>query len=105
MKQKLLYTIIIFFFLSVNSFAKNLKFTKIIDLDKPWGSSFINNNELIISEKSGKIKIVNIVNSNTNEINHNLNFLENGQGGLLDIIYKDGFIWISYTSTNKYISL
>ena len=97
MKRKLLYTIIIFFFLSVNSFAKNLKFTKIIDLDKPWGSSFINNNEIIISEKSGKIKIVNIENRNTNEVNHNLNFLEYGQGGLLDIIYKDGFVWISYT--------
>ena len=51
MKRKLLYTIIIFFFLSVNSFAKNLKFTKIIDLDKPWGSSFINDEELIITEK------------------------------------------------------
>ena len=97
MRQKLLYTIIIFCFLFVNSFAKNLKFTKIIDLDKPWGSSFINNNELIISEKSGKIKIVNIENRNTNEVNHNLNFLEYGQGGLLDIIYKDGFVWISYT--------
>ena len=97
MKRKLLYAIVIFFFLSVNSFAKNLKFTKIIDLDNPWGSSFINNNELIISEKSGKIKIVNIENSNTNEINHNLNFLEYGQGGLLDIIYKDGLVWISYT--------
>lgn len=97
MKRKLLYTIIIFFFFFVNSFAKNLKFTKIIDLDKPWGSSFINNNELIISEKGGKIKIVTIENSNTNEIDHNLNFLEYGQGGLLDIIYKDGFVWISYT--------
>ena len=97
MRQKLLYTIIIFLFLSINSFAKNLKFTKIIDLDKPWGSSFINNNELIISEKGGKIKIVNIENSNFSEINHNLNFLEQGQGGLLDIIYKDGFVWISYT--------
>ena len=97
MKRKLLYIIIVFFFLSVNIFAKNLKFTKIIDLDKPWGSSFINNNELIISEKGGKIKIVNIENSNFSEINHNLNFLEQGQGGLLDIIYKDGFVWISYT--------
>jgi glucose/arabinose dehydrogenase len=96
-RQKLLYTIIIFLFLSINSFAKNLKFTKIIVLDKPWGSSFINNNELIISEKSGKIKIVNIENSDNNEIDHNLNFLESGQGGLLDIIYKDGFVWISYT--------
>jgi len=96
-RRRLLHIIIIFLFLSVNSFSKNLKFTKIIDLDKPWGSSFINNNELIITEKSGKIKIVDIKNSKTNEIDHNLNFLEYGQGGLLDIIYKDGFIWISYT--------
>ena len=94
---RLLYIITIFFFLSVNSFSENLKFTKIIDLDKPWGSSFINNSELIITEKSGKIKIVNIQNGNSNEIDHNLNFLENGQGGLLDIIYKEGFIWIAYT--------
>ena len=88
---------VIFFLLSVSSFSKNLKFTKIIDLDKPWGSSFINKDEIIITEKSGKIKIVNIKNGNTNEIYHNLNFLEHGQGGLLDIIYKNGFIWISYT--------
>ena len=97
MRRRLLHIIIIFLFLSVNSFSKNLKFTKIIDLDQPWGSSFINNNELIITEKSGKIKIVDTKNNKTNEIDHNLNFLEYGQGGLLDIIYKDGFIWISYT--------
>jgi aldose sugar dehydrogenase len=96
-RQKLLYIIIIFFFLSANSFSKNLKFTKIIDLNKPWGSSFVSNNELIITEKSGKIKIINIKNGDINEIDHDLNFLEHGQGGLLDIIYKDGFIWISYT--------
>ena len=94
MRRRLLHIIIIFLFLSVNSFSKNLKFTKIIDLDQPWGSSFINNNELIITEKSGKIKIVDTKNNKTNEIDHNLNFLEYG---LLDIIYKDGFIWISYT--------
>ena len=96
MKQKLLYIIIIFFFSTI-SFSKNLKFTKIVDLDEPWGSSFLNSDEIIITEKSGKIKIINIVNSSTNEIEHNLNFLQHGQGGLLDIIYKEGFIWISYT--------
>jgi quinoprotein glucose dehydrogenase len=95
-KQKLLYIIIIFFFSTI-SFSKNLKFTKIVDLDEPWGSSFLNSDEIIITEKSGKIKIINIVNSSTNEIEHNLNFLQHGQGGLLDIIYKEGFIWISYT--------
>ena len=97
MKQKLLYIAIVFFFIFTNSFSKNLKFTKIIDLDKPWGSSFISNNELLVTEKSGKLKIINIENNYVKEIEHNLKFLEYGQGGLLDIIYKNGYIWISYT--------
>ena len=52
--------------LSGNAYAENLKFTKIINLDEPWGSSFINNNEIIVTEKSGKIKIINIKNGNAN---------------------------------------
>ena len=96
MKKKLLFILIFFNFHSI-SIAENLKFKKISSLDKPWGSSFINNDEIIITEKSGKIKIVNILNGNITEIEHNLNFLEYGQGGLLDILYKDNFIYISYT--------
>ncbi len=89
------------FFLILNffssSFAENLKFEKIVDLNDPWGSSFINDNEIIITEKSGKIKIININSKNILELKHNLNFLEHGQGGLLDIIYEDNTIWISYS--------
>ena len=33
----------------------------------------------------------------TSLINHNLNFLEHGQGGLLDILFKDSNVYISYT--------
>ena len=83
--------------LSGNAYAENLKFTKIINLDKPWGSSFINKDELIITEKKGKIKIVNINSGEVSEIDHNLNFLKVGQGGLLDILHKDNFLWISYS--------
>ena len=83
--------------LSGNAYAKNLKFTKIINLDKPWGSSFINKDELIITEKNGKIKIVNINSGEVSEVDHNLNFLKVGQGGLLDILHKDNFLWISYS--------
>nr|MBC8308520.1 PQQ-dependent sugar dehydrogenase [Pelagibacterales bacterium] len=63
----------------------------------PWGSSFINKDELIITEKKGKIKIVNINSGEVSEIDHNLNFLKVGQGGLLDILHKDNFLWISYS--------
>jgi len=79
------------------SCAENLNFTKIVDLKDPWGSSFINNDELIVTEKSGKIKLINLNLKKILVIQHNLNYLEHGQGGLLDILYKDNFIYISYT--------
>ena len=82
---------------SSNTYSQNLKFTKIVNLDNPWGSSFINNYELIITEKEGKIKIVNLKNKSISVVDHNLNFLVIGQGGLLDIIYKEEYFWISYT--------
>ena len=96
MKKIFLFIFIILNFPSI-SLSENLKFKKIVSLDKPWGSSFISNDEIIITEKSGKIKIVNILTNDVTQVEHNLNFLEYGQGGLLDILHKDNFIWISYT--------
>ena len=98
LKVKKYFLLVIFFLLFASkSFSNNYTFTKIIELDEPWGSSFINNNEIIITEKSGKIKIINIVSKEVTDIKHNLNFLEDGQGGLLDIIYQDDTLWISYS--------
>ena len=92
--------IVLIFFLVINPsliFAENYNLKKLLSLKSPWGSTFINNDELIITEKGGNIKIVNVLNNNLIEVGHNLNFREHGQGGLLDIIYKDNFLWISYT--------
>ena len=98
LKVKKYFLLIIFFLLFTSkSYSNNYKFTKIIELNEPWGSSFINNNEIIITEKSGKIKIVNVVSKEVSEIKHNLNFLEVGQGGLLDIIHQNNILWISYS--------
>ena len=93
----LLYLLFILILFSSKSFSENYKFSKIIELNEPWGSSFINNDEIIITEKSGKIKIVNVFSKEVIEIKHNLNFLEVGQGGLLDIIHQDNILWISYS--------
>ena len=95
--RKFIFSVSLFLLLTNLSFAKNFDLKKIADLNDPWGSSFINNEELIITEKSGKIKIVNIVSQQISEISHNLNFLEHGQGGILDILFKDNFIYVSYT--------
>ena len=94
--MKIIFILLIFVFPNIAS-AVNLNFTKIVDLKSPWGSTFVDKNNILITEKGGSIKLVNIKNKNINIITHNLNFLEHGQGGLLDILFKDNFIYISYT--------
>ena len=91
--------IIIFLALNISSICLAEKFTfqKIVDLKSPWGSSFINSEELIITEKNGKIKYVNTNTKKISEIEHNLNYLVHGQGGLLDILFKDNIVYISYS--------
>ena len=92
------YFLLIFFLLNCsNSYSENYSYIKIAQLNEPWGSSFINNNQIIITEKDGKIKIININSKEILNVKHNLNYLNVGQGGLLDIIYKDKNIWISYS--------
>ena len=48
LKVKKLFISIFLFLISINiSSAKNLNFEKIVDLNDPWGSTFINNKELL----------------------------------------------------------
>ena len=96
MSKNILAIIILIFFSSILQ-AEEFKFKKIVNLTKPWGSSFIKENELIITEKKGKIKIINVNSGEISELVHNLNFKDHGQGGLLDIIYKENNLWISYS--------
>src|SRR6056300_194380 len=76
------------------SFANDIKISKIVDLEDPWGSTFINDKELIITEKIGKIKLINIETGNISEIKHNINIIVENQGGLLNVIYKNQYVWV-----------
>ncbi len=93
------YLFILIFYFILNNFAiaKEFNIKKIVTLSKSWGSTFVNDNELLITEKSGNIKLINLSNQKINKIKHNLNVLEYGQGGLLDIVYKKNIVWVSYT--------
>ena len=81
----------------MNCLAIEIKINKILDLEDPWGSTFINNKELIVTEKFGKIILINIETGEFSNIEHDINFLVDGQGGLLDIIFKDQYLWVSYS--------
>ena len=95
--MKFSFVIIFFLLLTKIANANEYNFKKIVPLDKPWGSAFINDDQILLTEVSGKIKLVNIKSKKIKTINHNLNFLEYGQGGLLDILYQNKNVWISYT--------
>ena len=94
--MKILFILLILIFSNIAK-AENFNFKKIVDLKDPWGSTFVSQNNILITEKGGSIKLVNINNKTINLINHNLNFLEHGQGGLLDILFDKDFVYIAYT--------
>ena len=90
--------IIFFIFLfSVSSEAAELNFKKIADFRSPWGSTFVSNNEILLTEVSGNLKLINIESGSITEVKHNLKVLEDGQGGLLDILYNNNYIYVSYS--------
>ena len=90
---------IFLFFLSFpNLYALEIKLEKIVDsLDKPWSLSFIDQENIIFTEKSGKLYTLNLKDKKILEIKHNLLVLEVGQGGLLDVLYRNGKVYISYS--------
>ena len=64
---------VVLFLIPLNiSFAENLNFEKIVNLNDPWGSTFIDKNNLLITEKSGKIKLIDLNSKKISKINHNL---------------------------------
>ena len=96
--MKIYYLIIIFILNFSIAIAEDFKLIKITDgLKSPWSLSFINQNEALITEKSGNIIYIDIPKTELQNIKHNLKILEYGQGGLLDILFKNKDVYVSYS--------
>ncbi|MBS82606.1 MAG: glucose dehydrogenase [Gammaproteobacteria bacterium] len=88
----------VLFFISVPTFSEDIELIQVTNrLSEPWGMSFIDDNNLLITEKTGDIKRVDMTNGKRYTIEHNLDFYYYGQGGLLDILYKDEYVYVSYS--------
>ncbi len=98
--RKFLKIISIYFILVSTGYAQNFKIEKILDLKDPWSLTFINKDEVLITEKEGDILLANIKNKDVRKIKHNLNYKVDGQGGLLDII-KHNNSYLSVYAHNK----
>ena len=97
MHNKIFFNIIIVFILMITGLLQSYTISKRAKFINGWGMSFINNEEILVSEKNGKIKIINLNSNIIKEISHNLNYTHKGQGGLLDILFKNNKVWISYS--------
>ena len=79
-------------------FAFEIKLEKIYDgLSQPWSFSFIDNENIIFTEKGGRLATLNLKSKKLKEIKHNLSLINQGQGGLLDVLFKDSQVYISYS--------
>ena len=63
----------------------------------PWGMTFIDDVNLLITEKKGKLFKFNVNSKLKEEVNHNLKIVAIGQGGLLDVLYHDDHVYFSYS--------
>ena len=91
--KKLLFILIYTYCFYLYSFTLE----KVVNLNDGWSIFFLNENNIIITEKKGSIKLFDINNKSIKNIEHNLNILSSGQGALMDIISHDGKIFVSYS--------
>jgi aldose sugar dehydrogenase len=83
-------------FLTLNS--EEPKLEEIIKgLNNPWSLSFMTNENVLITEKSGTLLKLNLTNKKISKFTHNLNVLEDGQGGLLEVLFNNNEIFVSYS--------
>ena len=98
--KKLKYLFLFIFLFSTHIvYAESYSLDKVsIDLVKPWGMSFIDDENLLVTQKSGEILKINLTSKEVINLKHNLKVLEVGwQGGMLDILYDKGSVYVSYT--------
>ena len=111
--MKVSFLIIIFYlFQSFNAFADD-KFSNYRDytitqtnfqleeiskgLNYPWGMTFIDDENFLITEKNGMLLKINISTGEQSEISHELNVLTGSQGGLLDVLYHNNYVYFTYS--------
>ena len=82
------------FIFSFSAQAVTLEKTK-INLDAPWGMTWLDENHLLITQKSGEIFKVNTQDFSQTPIKHNIPSVQYGQGGMLDIISEGNNVWVT----------
>ncbi|MDC0512006.1 PQQ-dependent sugar dehydrogenase [bacterium] len=95
---KLILFLLIYLSQFLNLSSEEPKLEEVIKgLKNPWSLSFMDNENILITEKSGNLFKVNLNNKKIDKLTHNLNILEDGQGGLLEVLFENNEIFVSYS--------
>ena len=92
---------------AVQSEDMSLRLEQVADgLGIPWGMSFLSANHLLVTERNGAVRLVEIDNGRVSLLNNVPDVLAKGQGGMLDIAVspnykKDGWIYFTYVKEVK----
>ena len=96
--KKIIFILIIIISQTLNLRSGEFNLNEIVSgLNSPWSLTFKNQDEILVTEKSGQILFVNLKENKIKKINHNLKILMDGQGGLLEILYHNKMIYVSYS--------
>jgi aldose sugar dehydrogenase len=95
-KITLIFLIYLTQFLNLSSNEPKLE-EVIKDLKNPWSLSFMTDKDILVTEKSGNLLKINLLNKKIDKLTHNLNILEDGQGGLLEVLFENSEIFVSYS--------
>jgi aldose sugar dehydrogenase len=95
-KLTLIFLIYIAQFSNLSSYEPKLE-EVIKNLNNPWSLSFMTNKDILVTEKSGNLLKIDLTNNKIDKLNHNLNILEDGQGGLLEVLFNNNEIFVSYS--------
>ncbi len=100
--KKIILLITLILIQAIQVFSAEPKVLKVINgLDSPWSISFINDSKALITEKSGNLILVDLNSKKIKKIKHNLKVLEDGQGGLLEVLYFKNQVFVSYSENLK----
>jgi len=94
--MRIVFLFIITSILSISVIA-NTKVTKISsNLGVVWGMTFLDENNLLITQKKGKISLLNLKSKTITNIKNVPKVFVSGQAGLLDIQNKNSWIYLTY---------
>ena len=71
------------------------------DLDYPWGMDFYEDDKLFITKRESGLVLVDLEDGEKYDITGVPDFVSVGQGGMLDVEYDGGYVYLSYVAENS----